>query len=121
MVNDALYTAAIKSLWVDRCTVKVFQDEETELHRTVQTEQVLFADEPCRLSFAQTNVTDESSHAAQRVQSTVLLIDKEREIPPGSIITVTHEGVTSTYTRSGVPAPYSVHQEVPLELKKEWA
>ncbi len=121
MVNDALYSAAIKSLWMDSCTVKVFRDEETERGRTVQTEQVLFADEPCRLSFAQTNVTDESSHAARRVQSTVLLIAADREIPAGSVITVTHEGVTSTYTRSGVSAVYSVHQEVPLELKKEWA
>ena len=121
MVNISEYTAAIKSLWVDKCTVTVKTSTKNSIGRNIQTDTTLFADEPCRLSFSNVTVTDESSHAAQRVQSTVLLIDKGLEIPAGSFITVTHEGVTSLYTRSGVPAVYSVHQEIPLELKEGWA
>ena len=36
-------------------------------------------------------------------------------------ITVTQNGVTRDYERSGKPAVYTCHQEVPLELFKEWA
>lgn len=121
MVESKEYAAALRSLWCDRCTVKVKQSTKNSIGRTVQTDVVLFSDVPCRLSFFKVDTTNESSHAAQRVQSTVLLIDKERNIPPGSIITVTHEGVTSTYARSGKPAVYSYHQEIPLDLKEEWA
>ena len=121
MVNLAKYGAAIKSIWLDTCTVTVKQNTVTSTGRTVQTDTVLFENEPCRLSFSSVTVPEETSHAAKRVQSTVLLIDKAKEIPAGSIITVTHEGVTSTYARSGVPSVYSFHQQIPLELKEEWA
>ena len=121
MVNIAAYTKAIKSIWCDTCTVTVKHNTVNSVGRTVQTDEVLFENEPCRLSFSSVNVTDESSHAARRVQSTVLLIDRDRDVPPGSIITVTHEGVTSIYERSGVPSVYSVHQQIPLELKEGWA
>ncbi len=121
MVDSALYAGAIKSLWVDRCTVKTMQDEENANSRTVQTKNVLFENEACRLSHKSVTVTDESSHAARTVQGTVLFLDSDMEIPPGSTIIVTHEGVTREYRQSGAPARYSVHQEIPLELRKEWA
>ena len=38
-----------------------------------------------------------------------------------SKITVTQNGVTGDYARSGVPAVYVSHQEVTLELFKEYA
>ena len=124
MVTPAGYGAALRSLWEDRCTVRVKQDSETPNGRTVQTETVLFAGVPCRLSQKSVNihnVTQDSSHAALEVQSTVLLLDKALNIPAGSTIFVTHEGITHEYVQSGVPARYSVHQEIPVELKKEWA
>ena len=55
---------------------------------------------------------------AQRV---VLYIDPSVDIPEGSKITVTQNGMTRDYERSGKSAVYSCHQEVPLELFKEWA
>lgn len=121
MINAPGYTAAIKSIWLDRCTVKVKTDETTANGRTVQTNTVLFADEPCRLSHNSVTTPDEISHAAIKVQGTVLYIDKDKTIPAGSTITVTHEDVTREYELSGVPAVYSVHQEIPLRLKKEWS
>ena len=59
--------------------------------------------------------------AAQVAQSVVLYIDPSVDIPEGSKITVTQNGVTRDYERSGKSAVYSCHQEVPLELFKEWA
>lgn len=121
MFNSPAYAAAQRVLWCDRCTVTTKQDTVNSKKRTVQEDVVLFADEPCRLSFNSVTETDETSNAARRVQSAVLLISQKRTIPAGSIITVTHEGVTSTFERSGVAAVYSYHQEIPLVLKKEWA
>lgn len=122
MVTSKDYASAIRSLWCDRCTVRVMENITTQGSAfTTQSQTVLFADEPCRLSFKSVQVTTETDHAARTVQSTVLILDKSRSIPPGAEITVTHEGVTSTYRRSGVAAVYSEHQEVPLELKGAWA
>lgn len=122
MVDSALYAGAIKSLWMDRCTVKVKANEKKSGSAfTEQTENVLFSDVPCRLSYKSITVTDEQSRAARTKQATVLILDRSLKIPPGSEIEVTHEGVTAVYQCSGVPAPYSVHQEVPIELKGTWA
>ncbi|MBR3552479.1 MAG: hypothetical protein IKN72_03715 [Clostridia bacterium] len=120
MVNDATYVAAIRSLWCDRCMVTVKQNIQDGAF-TRQQNAVLFSDEPCRLSFRSVEVTNESDHAARTVQATVLILDRGREIPPGAEIAVTHEGVLQHYERSGVAAVYSVHQEVPLQLKGAWA
>ena len=59
--------------------------------------------------------------AAQVAQSVVLYIDPSVDIPEGSKIIVTQNGMTRDYERSGKSAVYSCHQEVPLELFKEWA
>ena len=57
----------------------------------------------------------------QLILTRSLLIDPSVDIPEGSKITVTQKGVTRDYERSGTPAVYSVHQEVPLELWEGWA
>ncbi len=116
------YAQAVKALWRDRCTVQVLRNtKRIPDGKTTQSYITLFSDEPCRLSFKFVTITEEADHAARTVQSTVLFLDRAKEIPPGSKITVTHEGVTSEYVRSGAPAVYSVHQEIPLKLKGEWA
>ena len=43
------------------------------------------------------------------------------EIPEGSKITVTQNGVTCDYEQSGKAAVFTYHKEVPLELFREWA
>ena len=121
MLTPKEYAATLRSLWCDRCTVTVKRKTETPGGRTVQTNETLFANVPCRLSFKSIEVTEESSSAARTVQATVLLLDRQYSVPAGSIITVQHEGVTFEYERSGIPAPYSAHQEIPLKLRKEWA
>lgn len=121
-MTPAGYGAALRSLWEDRCTVRVKVNEKKSGSAfTEQTEKVLFTNVPCRLSYSSITVTDEQSRAARTQQATVLIMDKSLEIPPGSEIEVTHEGVTAVYQRSGAPAVHSVHQEVPIELKGTWA
>ena len=89
--------------------------------RTEPQERILAADIRCRISHKSVVSTEPNEEAAQVAQSVVLYIDPSVDIPEGSKITVTQNGTTRDYERSGKSAVYSCHQEVPLELFKEWA
>ncbi len=122
MVNVKSYGAAVKSLWRSSCTVKtrtVATDEKTG--RETDGEEVIFENIPCRISFESANVLSQSDAAYPKTQTITLFTDRETDIPPGSKITVTHNGVTESYEMSGVPAVYSTHRETPLALFGGWA
>ena len=123
MVGCKNYASAIKSLWQGRCTVTVRNNDATDENtgRVVVRESDTYTDEPCRISFDTVNTTQSENSASNIVQSITLFIDSAVAIPEGSKITVTQNGVTSIYEKSGKPAVYSTHQEIPLELFKGWA
>lgn len=123
MVGGKSYAAAIKSLWRGKCTVTVRNNDTTDENtgRVVVGEVDTYTNEPCRISFDTVNATQSENNAANIVQSITLYIDREVVIPEGSKITVTQNGVTAVYEKSGKPAVYSTHQEIPLEIFKGWA
>lgn len=123
MVGGKSYAAAIKSLWRGKCTVTVHNNDTTDENtgRVVVGEVDTYTDEPCRISFDTVNATQTENNAANIIQSITLFIDREVVIPEGSKITVTQNGVTAVYEKSGKPAVYSTHQEIPLEIFKGWA
>lgn len=123
MVGGKSYAAAIKSLWRGKCTVTVRNNDTTDENtgRVVVGEVDTYTDEPCRISFDTVNATQPESNAANIVQSITLFIDRAVVIPEGSKITVTQNGATAVYEKSGKPAVYSTHQEIPLEIFKGWA
>lgn len=123
MVGGKSYAAAIKSLWRGKCTVTVRNNDTTDENtgRVVVGEVDTYTNEPCRISFDTVNATQPENNAANIVQSITLYIDREVVIPEGSKITVTQSGVTAVYEKSGKPAVYSTHQEIPLEIFKGWA
>ena len=122
MVGGKSYAAAIKSLWRGKCTVTVNNDTTDEnTGRVVVGEVDTYTDEPCRISFDTVNATQLENNASNIVQSITLFIDRAVAIPEGSKITVTQNGATAVYEKSGKPAVYSTHQEIPLEIFKGWA
>ncbi|MFR7459174.1 MAG: hypothetical protein ACLUUH_10090 [Acutalibacteraceae bacterium] len=123
MVGGKSYAAAIKSLWRGKCTVTVRNNDTTDENtgRVVVGEVDTYTNEPCRISFDTVNATQPENNAANIVQSITLFIDREVVIPEGSKITVTQNGVMAVYEKSGKPAVYSTHQEIPLEIFKGWA
>lgn len=123
MVDGKSYATAIKSLWRGKCTVTVRNNDTTDENtgRVAVGEVDTYKDEPCRISFDTVNATQPENNAANIVQSITLFIDRAVAIPEGSKITVTQNGVTAVYEKSGKPAVYSTHQEIPLELFKGWA
>lgn len=123
MVGGKSYAAAIKSLWRGKCTVTVRNNDTTDENtgRVVVGEVDTYTDEPCRISFDTVNATQPENNAANIVQSITLFIDRAVVIPEGSKITVTQNGATAVYEKSGKPGVYSTHQEIPLEIFKGWA
>lgn len=122
MVNSNLYSNAVKSLWNGKCTITVIKNVTDEATgRTAAKENVLYSDERCRISYGNADVVQSTENAQQAVQRITLFIGVNVLIPDGSKITVTQNGVTGIYVKSGKPAVYSNHQEIPLELKREWA
>lgn len=95
------------------------KDPETKLSK--KQEIVVFEDEPCNLAFEGNTPVAMSGGAPQVIQSIKLFTAPELVIIPGSKITVTQDGVTTEYKGSGKPSVYPTHQEVSLELLKEWA
>ena len=113
---------AVQSLWVGKATITVLDGVLNPANgRTEPQERILAADIRCRISHKSVVSTEPNEEAAQVSQSVVLYIDPSVDIPEGSKITVTQNGMTRDYERSGKSAVYSCHQEVPLELFKEWA
>ena len=122
MVTLERYKAAVQRLWTGKATVTVREGVLNEANgRTEPVERVLVEGAACRISHKTVTATEPSEEAAKTVQTVTLYIAPSVDIPEGSKITVTQNKVTRDYERSGTPAVYTVHQEVPLELWEGWA
>ena len=122
MVTLEHYKAAVQRLWNGRATITVRDRVLNPVNgRTEPVERVLVEGVACRISHKTVTATEPSEEAAKVVQSVTLYIDPSVDIPEGSKITVTQNKVTRDYERSGTPAVYTVHQEVPLDLWEGWA
>ena len=113
--------AAIESLYDGLCTVTVHQEYEKDNGSTGFMDTVVLENEPCRLSFTNTSSTKEGDVAATVSQVIELFISPNVDIAPGSKITVTQNGETVDYAKSGVKAKYPTHQEIVLTLWDRWS
>lgn len=112
----------IESTYHGTLTVTEMQkvkDERSKL--TMSAPIVVLENQPCKLSFETLKSATQSASAASIMQVTKLFVSPDISIKPGSKITVSQDDVTTDYTSSGVPAVYPTHQEIILELFKEFA
>ena len=122
VIHNPAYQKAIRSLWTGLATVTVRQGVLNPANgRTEPVEKVTASGLPCRVSHQTVKSTESSDEAALVAQTVTLYIDPSVDIPEGSKITVTQNGVTRDYEQSGKAAVFTHHKEVPLELFKEWA
>ena len=127
MVNamDAAYKAARKAMedtYSGVLTVterRKVRNEQTKL--TSVEDVVVLLNQPCKLSFESVAPVQQSETAAAVSQTVKLFLAPDVMISPGSKLTVTQNGVTGEYTRSGVAAVYPTHQEIMLELFERWS
>lgn len=112
---------AIEATYFGTLTVtemKKDRDAKTKLTKTEPV--VVLENQPCKLSFETLKSAVQTDSAATVTQVTKLFVSPDVSIRAGSKITVTQDDVTTDYTRSGVPAVYPTHQEIILELFKEY-
>lgn len=119
MVN---HKTALEFLWKGTCNVIVKVEKTNPINkRTEFEEETLHSNQPCKLSFESITSANEVDNVASISQGVKLFLSPTVSIPAGSKIVVTQNGKITDYERSGEPAIYTNHQEVPLELFKGWA
>lgn len=113
---------AIEATYFGTLTVTEREKEKDERSKlTKDVEVVVLENQPCKLSFEKLQTAIQSDSAATITQVTKLFVSPDISINAGSKITVSQDNVTTDYTCSGVPAIYPTHQEIILELFKDFA
>lgn len=112
----------VERQYKDRCTITEFKpvtDPKTNI--TKDKEVIVLEAQKCKLCFKTVRSVGEGD-TAKLLQIVSLHIAPEILINEGSKIVVTLQtGQTYEYSRSGIPAIYPSHQEVPLEAFRGWA
>lgn len=107
---------AIESQYTGICTVTEMQggvkDPVTNIIK--QSPVIVLTDQPCKMTHKSSDTTTVVKGVAVQSQSIKLLISPDLDIKPGSKVTITQNGRTADFKRSGLPAVYPSHQEISL-------
>lgn len=118
----AAHRAAVEALYEDTCSIYERQPVRDEVTKITKQQSVLVQENlPCKLSFESLDTTSIQEGAAKQAVSVKLFLAPEIEVKAGSKLLVTHQGTEIAYQRSGIPAIYATHQEIPLEFFERWA
>lgn len=128
MLQNSINAARVKAkkaialLYEDTCTIYANMpvlDEATGI--TEYRETALHENVPCRISFGSVASAAADELAPEIQQPITLFLASDIAVPAGCKISVTREGNTVNYSRSGVPSVYKTHQEIKLELFEDYA
>ncbi len=115
---------AARFLMKDKCSIyikkPVEEDSLTRFETVLKYENV-----PCAISskaylFGE-NAASENDNLAEAKKSVKLFLPPEYEVEAGSTVEVKRLGKSELYKRSGQMKRYPSHNEVMLELMKDWA
>ena len=113
---------ALERLWKGTCTVMGMGEVEDPItFVTTHGEVLIHENLKCKLSHKNISATSQTGAGAIVVQQIKLSLGNEHFIPPGCKITVTQNGKTADYTRSGEPGVFIDHQEIVLDIFKGWS
>lgn len=128
MLQNAINSARVKAksaltqLYDDVCTIYINEpvlDEATGI--TEYKETAKHKNVPCRISFGSAASAAADELAPEIQQQITLFLAPGVDVPAGCKISVTREGKTVDYSRSGEPSVYKTHQEIKLELFERYA
>lgn len=112
---------AVESLFDDTCTIYTYEQIKNADTGVTEQQKIIYAENiPCRMSFS-SFPSASNGEQAKITQGIKLFINPEIKIPAGSFVTITRQGITTDYACTGQPAVYTTHQEINLELHKEYA
>ncbi len=108
-------------LYNGQCTIIVREKKQDKRGVTVDKEVIQSENVPCRLSHTKIEQSKKYTNLGHTVSQTVkLFLAPDVEVPTGSKIIVTQNGVTKVYRNCGESAIFSGHQEIALEIFEEW-
>lgn len=116
-----VHREAVELLYEGICTITIYESYLKPNKATGHRETIVLEDEPCRLSYSSAPAAEKTETGTGKQQSVKLFLAPEIAVTAGSKITVTQNGVTEDYCRSGQPAVYASHQEIELDLWEGWA
>lgn len=112
---------AIERLYTDVCDVYNQVERFDEATGQTYSESVrVGVSLPCRVSFGAI-ASAEQNESATLKQTIKLFVAPDVDIKAGSRVNVTRNGKVLEYKASGQPSLYSSHQEIMLELVREYA
>lgn len=113
---------AIEMLYEHTCSIIEHKNVKNPVTKVTKPQEVIVLEnQPCKLSFSNIRPSEQTESANSINQVVKLFIAPEIVIKEGSKIIINHNGRVSEYKNSGVPAIYSSHQEIVLELFKGWS
>nr|WP_301906351.1 hypothetical protein [uncultured Anaerostipes sp.] len=117
-----IHRTVIEQTYDGTCNIYSMQDvKDPETKITEQKEVSLLENVPCHMSFSGAVTAEGNGTSTDVKQEIKLFLAPEVLVPPGCRIEVMQHGVTESYSGSGKAAIYSSHQEISLELWKEYA
>ena len=127
MIADAirqaqrLHRGIVETTYDGTCRIYGMQSGKDPETKVTRQEEVLVQEGiSCHLSYSGTVPAAGSSTVTAVAQTVKLYLAPELAVPPGSRIEVTQQGKTESYGQSGKAAVYSSHQEILLEIWKEY-
>lgn len=117
----------IERLYTCRCNVYEKEEYVNEAGITRHREALVLKDIPCRISYStgmlfnKLNSGKEDKDAVKKPLFVKIFTSPDILIRPGSKIAVTNEKGEHTFWHSGERAEYSSHNEVLVEIFKEWS
>ena len=117
-----MHRKAIEATYDGTCRIYGMQSVKDPVTKVTRQEETLVQDGiACHLSYSSTALAAGSATVTGVAQPIKLFLEPEPVVPPGSRIEVTQQGRTESYAQSGKAAVYSSHQEILLEIWKEYA
>ena len=112
---------AIEKLYEDTCNIYTYEKiTEANTGITRQVKKIYLENISCRMSFSNfPSITDDEQ--AKLTQSIKLFLPSDILIKAGSYVSICRQGLITDYVCSGKPAIYKTHQEINLELYKDYA
>lgn len=112
---------AIEKLYEDTCNIYTYEKiTEANTGITRQVKKIYLENISCRVSFSNFPSTTDDEQA-KLTQSIKLFLPSDILIKAGSYVSICRQGLITDYVCSGKPAIYKTHQEINLELYKDYA
>lgn len=121
--TDVITRKVIEDTYTGTCDIYVHKSVKDPVTKQTSKADVKQNDVPikCGLSHKNISTTADGDGADKLVMQIELFMAPEISVPAGSKIIVTQDGVTQEFAMSGIPAIYTTHQEIMLDIFKRWA